>query len=48
MGSVVNRLLTYLRASMGQTRLIALALLNVNYDANIDIFARKREREKEL
>ena len=47
--SVLKRLHTYLRVSMGQTRLSALALLHDNYDANIgiekvtDIFARKKE-----
>ena len=48
--SVLKRLHTYLRASMEQTRLSALPLLHVNYDANIDIkevidiFDRKKER----
>ena len=48
-GSVLECLHTYRRASMGQTRLSALALLHVSYDANIDIekvidiFARKKE-----
>ena len=48
-GSVLKRLHTFLRAAMEQTRLSALALLHVNYDANIDIekviyiFARKKE-----
>ena len=50
-GNVLKRLHTYLRASMGKTRLSALALLHANYDANIgiekviDIFARKKERK---
>ena len=54
LGSVLKRLHTYLRASMGQTRLSGLALLQVNYDANIDmdkvidIFARKKERALEF
>ena len=49
-GSVLKRLHTYLRASIGQTQLSALALLHVNYDANIDIekvidtFAIKKKR----
>ena len=53
-GSVLKRLHTYLRASMGQTRLSALALLHANYGANIgiekviDIFARKKERALEF
>ena len=48
-GSVLKRLHTYLRTAMEQTRLSVLALLHVNYDANIDIekviyiFARKKE-----
>ena len=47
-GSVLKHLHTYLRASMGQMRLRALALLH-NYDANIDIdnvigiFAKRKE-----
>ena len=51
LGSVLKCLCTYLRASMGQTRLSALALLHINYHANIDIekvmdiFARKKERK---
>ena len=54
LGSVLKRLHTYLRASIGQTRLSGLALLQVNYDANIDmdkvidIFARKKERALEF
>ena len=36
-GSVVKRLNTYLRASMGQTQLSALTFLHINYDVNIDI-----------
>ena len=53
-GSVLKRLHTYLRASMGQMRLSALALLHVNYDANIDIekvidiFAREKDRAVEF
>ena len=53
-GSVLKRLHTYLRASMEQTRLSALALLHGNYDANIyiekiiDKFARKKERTLEF
>ena len=49
LGSVLKRLHTYLRALMGQMRLSGLALLHVNYDANIDmdkvidIFTRKKE-----
>ena len=39
---------------MGQTRLSALALLHINYDANIDIgniidaFVKKKERALEI
>ena len=53
-GSVLKRLHTFLRTSMGQTRLSALALLHVNHDVNIDIqiaidiFARKKERDLEF
>ena len=53
-GSVLKRLNTYLRASMGQTRLSALAFLHINYDVNIDIdhvinvFAAKKERALEF
>ena len=53
-GGVLKRLHTYLRASMGQTRLSSLPLLHVNYDANIDIkkvidiFDRKKERALEF
>ena len=53
-GSLLKRLHTYLRASMGQTRLSALALLHANYGANIgiekviDTFARKKERALEF
>ena len=52
--SVLKRLNTYLRASMGQTPLSALAFLHNNYDVNIDIdhvinvFAAKKERALEL
>ena len=53
-GSVLKRLNTYLRASMGQTRLSALAFLHINYDVNIDIdhvinvFAAKKGRVLEF
>ena len=53
-GSVIKCLYTYLRASIGQTRLGALALLHVDYDANIDIkkviniFAKMKERALEF
>ena len=46
--SVLKRLHTYLRASMGQTRSNTLTSLHVNYDVNIDIekvidiFSRKK------
>ena len=36
-GSVLKRLNTYLRASMGQERLSGLALMHINYDIDIDI-----------
>ena len=36
-GSVLKRLNTYLRASMGQERLSGLALIHINYDIDIDI-----------
>ena len=51
LGSVLKLLCTYLRASMGQTPLSALALLHIDYDVNIDIdniiniFTRKKERK---
>ena len=35
-GSVLKRLNTYLRASMGQNRLSALALVHFNLDVDID------------
>ena len=53
-GSVIKCLYTYLRAWIGQTRLGALALLHVDYDANIDIkkviniFAKMKERALEF
>ena len=53
-GSVLKRLHTYLRGWKGQTRLSALMLLHINYDANIDndndidIFAKKKERAFEF
>ena len=51
-GSVLKRLNTYLRASMGRTRLRALAFLHINYDVNIDhvinVFAAKKERAFEF
>ena len=53
-GSVLKRLHTFLRTSMGPPRLSALALLHVNHDVNIDIeiaidiFARKKERDLEF
>ena len=52
-GSVLKCLHTYLIASMGQTQLRALALLQINYDANIgidsvtDIFAKNKKRALE-
>ena len=53
-GSVLKRLHTNLKASMGQTRLSALALLHIKNNANIDIdnvigmFAKKKERGLEF
>ena len=53
-GSVLKRLNTYLRASLGQTRLSALAFLHINYDVNIDtdhvinVFAAKKEMALEF
>ena len=53
-GSVLKRLNIYLRASMGQTRLRALAFLHINYDVNIgidqviNVFAAKKERALEF
>ena len=35
-GSVLKRLNTYLRASMGQERLTSLAMIHINYDQKID------------
>ena len=35
-GSVLKRLNAYLRASMGQNRLSALALMHINLDVDID------------
>ena len=52
--SVLRCLHTYWRASVRQTCLSALALLHINYDANvdtdnvIDIFAKKKERDLEF
>ena len=52
--SVMKELSTYLRASMGQTRLRALAFLRIKYDENIDIdnvidlFTAKKERALEF
>ena len=49
LGSVLKRLHTYLRVSMGQMWLSASALLHINYDGNIDIekvidiFVREKE-----
>ena len=46
-GSVLKRLNNYLRASIGQTRMSALALMHINLDKEIDVekvialFARK-------
>ena len=53
-GNVLKRLNTYLRASIGQTQLSALAFLHINYDVNIDIdhvinvFAVEKERALEF
>ena len=35
-GSVLKRLNTYLRASMGQERLTSLAMIHINYDPKTD------------
>ena len=35
-GSVLKRLNTYLRASMGQERMSGLAFMHINYDVEID------------
>ena len=53
-GSVLKRLNTYLRASMGQERLTSLAMIHINYDQKIDeekvleIFCKKQHRVMEL
>ena len=53
-GSVLKILNTCLRASMGQTRLSALAFLHINYDTGIDvervidILGSKRQRALEF
>ena len=53
-GSVLKRLNTYLRASMGQSRRSALALMHIFYemkineDEVIDIFAKKKARALEF
>ena len=53
-GSVLKRLNSYLRASMGQQRLSGLAFLHINYDKDIDIdrvidiFSTKKERALEF
>ena len=47
-GSLLKRQHTYLRASMGQTWLNALALLCINYYPKIEIFATKKERDLEF
>lgn len=36
-GSVLKRLNTYLRASMGQERMSGLAFMHINYDVDIDV-----------
>ena len=36
-GSVLKRLNTYLRASMGQERMSGLAFIHINHDKNIDV-----------
>ncbi|CAH2096804.1 unnamed protein product [Euphydryas editha] len=54
--STLKRVKTYLRASMGQDRLNALALLSIeaqlvqdiNYDDIIDVFARTKARKKKF
>ena len=52
--SVLRRLKTYLRSSMGQERLSGLALMHIHYgmeldlDEIINIFARKRPRRMVL
>ena len=52
--SVLRRLNTYLRASMGEERLTNLALLHVNYGVRydyeklVDLFAAKHPRRMEL
>ena len=52
--STLRRLNTYVRASMGQERLSALALLHISYDKKIDleevvdIYARLHPRRLEL
>ena len=51
-GSVLKRLNTYLRASMGQERMSGLAFMHINYDADNDevnnIFAQKKKRALEF
>ena len=53
-GSVLKCLYTYLRAFLGQTRSIALALMHISYGANFNfdnvngMFAKKKERAMEF
>ena len=52
--SVLRRLKTYLRSTMGQERLSGLALIHIQYGMELDleeiinIFARKHSRRMEL
>ena len=52
--SVLRRLHSWMRASMGQERLGSLALMHIHYDADVDIdnvvniFAKKHARRMQL